>query len=346
MKQQKSELYFLITLLTLISILTFLIFKPFLYALILAVVFATIFTPLHNKIFRILGNRAGQAAFISTVFVLILIIIPLTFVSMQIFRESTQLYSSLTSGNGDISLVDSINNSFQGTNKFLLESTGFSLDINQYLKQGLGWLSQNLGTLFTNVGKIFIGILIFLLSLYYLFKDGSKLKKVIISLSPLNDTNDETIFDKLNVAINSVIRGSLVIALIQGALTAIGFFFFGVPNAVLWGTVASISALIPGVGTSLVTIPAIVYLFIYGGVYSALGLLLWGMLAIGLVDNFLGPKIVERGTKLHSFLILLSILGGISFFGPFGFLIGPLVLSLLFALLEIYSNLNKKVLEQ
>ena len=187
-----------------------------------------------------------------------------------------------------------------------------------------------------------VGIFIFLIALYYLFKDGHKLKTAVVALSPLQDIHDETIFDKLVLAINSVIKGSLAVAFIQGILTAVGLAIFGVPNAVLWSSVAAITALIPGIGTALVLLPAILYLYFSGQTLFAVGLLLWGMTAVGLVDNFLGPKLVERGMRLHPFLILLSILGGISFFGPLGFLLGPLVLSLLFALLEIYFAIRKE----
>ena len=187
-----------------------------------------------------------------------------------------------------------------------------------------------------------VGIFIFLIAIYYLFKDGHKLKTAIIILSPLQDIHDETIFDKLALAINSVIRGNLAVALVQGVLTAIGFALFGVPNATLWGSIAAIAALIPGIGTALVLLPAILYLYLSGETLSAVGLLFWGMTAVGLVDNFLGPKLASRGMRLHQFLILLSILGGISFFGPLGFLLGPLILSLLFALLEIYFAVSKE----
>jgi len=158
----------------------------------------------------------------------------------------------------------------------------------------------------------------------------------------LQDIHDETIFNKIAIAINSVVRGNLTIAVIQGILTAVGFTIFGVPNPFLWGSVAAISALVPSIGTALVLLPAILFLYFSGETFSALGLFLWGMMAVGLIDNFLGPKLVERGMRLHPFLILLSIFGGISFFGPLGFLLGPLVLSLLFALLEIYSAISKE----
>ena len=100
-----------------------------------------------------------------------------------------------------------------------------------------------------------------------------------------------------------------------------------------WGVVAALAALIPGIGTALVLLPAIGYLFFTGSTGMAIGLLVWGFVAVGLIDNFLGPILVNRGVKIHPFLILLSIFGGPSFFGPIGFVLGPLIVALLFALL-------------
>ncbi len=342
MNHQKSELYFLLILLAGIFVLAFLIFKPFLYALILAMVFATVFEPVHKRVLAITRERKSLAAFLATVSVLIVVVAPLALLGIQIFQEATGLYSALTLNGDAADLSHGIGNTIQNLTRFSPVPIEFSVDVNQYLKQGLSWLLQHLGPLFANVAKVIVGVFIFLIALYYLFKDGRKLKAAVVALSPLQDIHDETIFNKLALAINSVIKGNLTVALVQGILTAIGFAIFGVPNATLWGSVAVITALIPGIGTALVLFPAILYLFFSGETIFAVGLLLWGITAVGLVDNFLGPKLVERGMRLHPFLILLSILGGMGFFGPLGFLLGPLVLSLLFALLEIYFAIRKE----
>ncbi|MEK7082489.1 MAG: AI-2E family transporter [Patescibacteria group bacterium] len=338
---QKSELYFLLILLAGIFVLAFFIFKPFLYALVLAVVFAAVFTPFHKKTLALTRERRSLSALLAVISVLIVVIMPLAFLGTQIFQEATRLYSFLTQNGKAIELSRVVDDAIQYLARFSPVPID-SPDVNQYLKQGLSWLLQHLGPLFANIAKAIAGIFIFLVALYYLFKDGHKLKKAVIALSPLQDIHDETIFNKLSLAINSVVKGNLAVAFVQGILTAVGFAIFGVPNAALWGGVAAIAALIPGIGTALVLIPAIIFLFFSGKTLLAVGLLLWGMTAVGLVDNFLGPKLVERGMRLHPFLILLSILGGIGFFGPLGFLLGPLVLSLLFALLEIYLAISKE----
>jgi predicted PurR-regulated permease PerM len=342
MNHSRTEFYFLLVLLAGIFAITFFIFKPFLYALILAIVFATVFGPVHKKALTLTRERKGPAALLATFSVLVVVVAPLTFLGIQISQEATGLYSSLISDGGATNLSRVVGDVIQSITTLSPVPIEFSVDVNRYLQQGLSWLLQHLGSLFASFAKIMVSIFIFLVALYYLFKDGHKLKRAAIAVSPLQDIHDETIFNKIAVAINSVVRGNIAVALIQGTLTAVGFALFGVPNPVLWGSVAAVAALIPGIGTALVLLPAILYLYVSGETLPAAGLLLWGMTAVGLVDNFLGPKLVERGMRLHPFLILLSILGGISFFGPLGFLLGPLTLSMLFVLLEVYSTINKE----
>ena len=321
----QPRLYFLLTTLIGTFVLSFFIFRPFLYALVLAMVFAVVFQPIHQKITGFVRGRQGLAAFATILIVVVFIFTPLVFLGIQLFKEAEQLYFSLANGGGKNAILNILNN-LRG-----------DFNIDQYLKQGLDWLIQRLGSVFSGVAKIMASSFIFLIALYYLLKDGQSLKARIIALSPLSDIDDEAISKKLGMAINSVIRGSLLIALIQGAMTMVGFTIFGVPNAVLWGSVAAIAALIPGIGTALVLIPAIAFLFLQGETFYGIGLIVWGMGGVGLIDNFLGPKLVGHGIHLHPLIILLSVFGGLVFFGPIGFLLGPLTATLFFALLDIYS---------
>lgn len=342
MSDRKPQLYFLLILLAGIFVLAFFIFKPFLYALALAMVFSTVLQPVYQKIVGFTRGRQGLAALATILVVIIFIFAPLIFLGIQIFQEAQQLYSSLAEDGGKDAILNIFNGLLDSFQKYFPATQEFSVNIDQYFKQGLSWLIQHLGSVFGSFAKMAVSFFLFLVALYYLLKDGQKLKATIIALSPLSDSDDEAISQKLGVAINAVMKGNLLIALVQGVLTAVGFAIFGVPNAVLWGSVAAIAALIPGIGTALVLTPAIIFLFLKGEMFSGVGLIAWGMVAVGLVDNFLGPKLVGRGMQLHPLIILLSVLGGIGFFGPIGFLLGPLTISLLFALIDIYSSLMRK----
>jgi predicted PurR-regulated permease PerM len=338
MINSKPRLYFLLVLLFATSVLAFFILKPFLYALILAIVFAIVCQPLYQAILKAFKGRAGLASLVTILFICIFVFAPLFLIGWQIFGEGQQLYFSLSEGfgNGGLSQVSVLlEEKFNGLSPLL---DNISLDFGQYFKTGLNWLLNNLGAIFLNFAQIMTSSFVFLFAFYYLLRDGEKIKQFVIKISPLNKEDDELIVDKVSLAINAVVKGSLMLAVIQGILLAIGLYIFNVPNPVLWGTVAAIGALIPMVGTAIIVVPAVIWLYFSGQIISALGLLLWGVLFVGLIDNLLRPHLVGKGASLHPLLILLSVLGGLSFFGPVGFVLGPLVATLFVVLIDICST--------
>jgi len=338
--KRKPQLYYLLALLLGALLVVFYIFRPFLYTLITTIVFVVVFQPVHLWVLNNTRQRRGISALITTFIIISTGLLPFVFLGMQVSREAQELYSSVTAGGGKDNILNAVKEITDYLQKYIPVPMEFSLDFDKYIEHGLGWLLGNIGSVFSNLAKIILKFFIFLIALYYLLKDGEGLKNKIVELSPLSDADNEKILNIIKLAINSVIKGNLTIAVIQGVMTAAGFAVFGVPNAVLWGSVTSIAALIPGVGTSLVVLPAVLFLFLRGDNLSGFGLLIWGAGAVGLIDNFLGPKIVGRGMKMHPLIILLSVLGGIGFFGPIGFLLGPLAVSLLFAFIEIYTSLS------
>lgn len=334
MGSQKVQLYFFISLFLGIVALAFSIFFPYLGLLTVAATFAVVFYPLYKKIQPLTLHNQSIASLITMIIILCIVLIPLSFFGTLAVQQARTLYTHLSPGGVDgitatLELIESSITSF---------FPKFDLNIGEYIREALNWIIQNFGNVFTSVVQIILGFLLGLVALFYFLRDGEKLMRILAALSPLPDASDEFIFSHLGKAINSVIKGSLVIALIQGILTGLGFALFQVPNPALWGSIASIAALIPGIGTSLVLIPGILYLLLDFKIGLGLGLLAWGLIAVGLIDNVLGPALIGRGTKIHPFLVLFGVLGGIQLFGPAGFIAGPLILSLLFALAEIYSN--------
>lgn len=343
--ENKSQHYFFLIILAATLVFTVLIFYPYLTSLLIAVVFSVMFRPLHrwvSKIFSKGNQKSSLSTFITLFVVAVLVITPLIFLAKQIYVESEHLYFSLTEEGQRSSIIHSLNSISASLSERLFgifPAYDFnSLNITTYIQNFLEWSFANLDTIFSSVSKFALQIFIMLFALFYLIRDGGKLKQDIISLSPLSDNYDEKIFSKLKQAIRSVVMGSLVVSFIQGVLTGIGFYVFGVPNPALWGSFAVVAALIPGIGTSLVLLPGVLYLFFVSTNIHALGLLIWGIVAVGLIDNYLGPNLVNRGVHIHPFLILLSVMGGLVFFGPIGFIAGPLMVALLFALLEIYKS--------
>ena len=338
--------YFLIVLIALSATLSFFVFRPFLVILVIAAIFAVVLHPLYLHLLHHMKGSPGAAAFATMAIAAVCILMPLSFIAVQIVGDAGQLHASLTDGSAGTYLdtvfdyVDTV--VAKDIPGLALSSAELSASIDEYMKSGLLWIVQNIGDAFGSVARILLYLFIFLIALYYLLRDGEKLKRIIVGASPLTESDDKVIFSRLELAIRSVIRGSLTIALIQGVLTGIGFTAFGVPHPVLWGMVAAFAALVPGIGTSLVLASGIAYLFIVGEPVFALGLLAWSILAVGMIDNFLGPRLIGKGMQLHPLIVLLSVFGGLAFFGAPGIFLGPLSISLLFALFSIYPEVARQ----
>lgn len=340
----KTQNYFFFALLAVVAILAVFIFLPYISSIIIALICSVLFRPIHNKLLKLFSPSVSALATI--IVVAIIIIIPLGFFGFRVSSEAQNLYQFITTEGNQTKIGVTLSNLVLSVGHKVLgyypEVTPDSFNIAKYAQSVLSWSFTNLDSIVSNTAKFAFNIFILLIALYYMLRDGGNLKKSIIAMSPLLDTYDEEIFAKLERAIFSVVRGSLGVSVVQGLLTMLGFWIFGIPNPILWGSVASIASLIPGIGTSIILIPAIIYLYLNSTIIATVGLAVWAVLAVGLIDNFLGPYLVQQGVHIHEFLILLSVVGGLSFFGPIGFILGPLILSLLFALLEIYQHHLKK----
>lgn len=334
MNEKLVEHVFFFTLLAAVGYLAWLLVFPFMPALVLSAIIATVCYPFYIRVYRLFGNRAGLASLVTTFLVFLLVIVPLGLVGYLIFNEAAAFYAAVGAGKS-ISIAPTLMFAQDLIDRFVPNA---NIDVTTYAKEGAGWIASSMGAVFASTASLILMLLIAFIGLYYLFKDGERLVKNLIRISPLPDKADAKILDRLARSVRSVLAGSLAVGLIQGVLTAIGFTIFGVPQAVLWGMVAAIAALIPAVGTSLVFIPTVAFLVIAESYGSAAGVAAWGVVIVGLVDNFLGPYLVSRGATLHAFLVLVSALGGLSVFGPVGFILGPVIMSFLIALLEVYES--------
>ncbi|HVT75014.1 MAG TPA: AI-2E family transporter [Candidatus Paceibacterota bacterium] len=333
MDTKKLQLYFFIGLLLLVVALTVCLFWSFLAPLALAFMAAIIVRPVHTFLLREWGGRRTLAAFATVLFVALVILAPLGILIHQVTIESLSFYADMRDGHSGA--LDMLSNSVVGPLHSLFPA--WNIDIKGYVDGLADSLVQNAAGIFSSASSVGLGIFIAFVGLFYMLRDGHAFRKTIVELSPLADTYDNQIIEKIERAVNSVVRGSLFTSLIKGVLAAVGFFIFGVPHAILWGMITAIVSLLPGIGAGLTIIPAAIYLFALDGTGPAIGLLIWGTVIVGLVDNFVMPLVVGRGFTVHPLLVLLSVVGGIIFFGPVGLFLGPLVIALLSALIEIYK---------
>lgn len=336
MNKDALQKYFFLGLLLAVSVVIFFIFLPFFEVLVLSVIFGVVLKPLHRRISKFLNGKEGLSAFLVILIFALVFIVPFTFLSMQLLDESKSLYSQLTN-HAEIDYIQKVTTLLEKPIQKLYPQ--FSLDIGGLASLGANFLTSHLTSILSSVLAITTGILLIFISVFFFLRDGAKFKNILVDLSPLSDKYDEQIFTKVKHTITATVKGVILVAMVQGLLAGIGLWIFGVPNPTLWGSLSAVASLVPGLGTAVVFIPAVGYMFIVGNTASAIGLILWGTLIVGLVDNFLTPYLYSRGAEIHQLIMLFAVLGGLVVFGPIGFIFGPIVLALFFSLIDIYQSI-------
>jgi len=199
--------------------------------------------------------------------------------------------------------------------------------------------------LFLDIGKktyqsafhFFFMTFIMFFSLYYFFKDGKRMIRKFMKVSPLKDSQEKLLLKKFNAVSSATLKGGLVIAIVQGTLLGALFFITGISSAAMWGVITVVLSLIPLVGSIIIWLPAGIIMFATGNSWEGIVIILFGMLVISTIDNFIRPKLVGDATRLHPLLVLLSTLGGIAVFGIPGFLLGPIIIVFFLTLIDIYQ---------
>ncbi|HSE35400.1 MAG TPA: AI-2E family transporter [Candidatus Paceibacterota bacterium] len=340
-KPNTGELIFFFILFAVVGLLAFGIMAPYLTAIFLAGILAIVFRPVYHRVHRLCKRSETLAAFLTVGVVLAVILIPLAILSMVLFQEVVGVYEGLQKPDSIIAQLDQAAASVEGGIRTFVPRFEYEINVSAYATRGLAWVAGNLDAFFSGILAFAFDILLVVIAMFFFLRDGDKIHDFTVKWSPLSDRYDESILGKLSSAVTSVVKGALTTAVVQGTLVGIGFAVFGIPNPVLWGTVATVTALIPILGTAIITIPAGVMLLLSGAIGPGVGLIIWALLLVGLIDNFLNPYLLKRGMDIHPLLILLSVFGGLAYFGPIGFLAGPIILAFFFALLDVYPAIIK-----
>jgi predicted PurR-regulated permease PerM len=322
--------------------------EPFIEVLLWAVVLVIVFMPVHRRVRARVGSP-GWSAMVSCLLVVVVILVPLTLVSLAIVREVSHIAQGLQAKPDEAGATQG------GVNGLLdspyvgraLDWVGQYVDLSQFNSQqfiadrlkslGGAIAGRTLGVVGGVVG-IVIEIFFVIFTMYYFFRDGERLREAVYNVLPLDDRRAHEIIDRTREVISASVYGVLVIALIQGALGGIAFWALGLPSSLLWGVVMVFLSMIPMAGAFVVWVPAALYLVVTGAWVKAIILAVWGALVIGSVDNFLRPKLVGEKTRLHELLIFFSVLGGLQVFGVIGLVLGPVVVAITIALLDVLRH--------
>jgi predicted PurR-regulated permease PerM len=307
---------------------------PFLPALVWAAALAVLFAPLQRRL-ELKLKRPGLAAAVSVLVIGLIVVVPVSFVGQRLVLQAAKgaelIETKFAAGEW--------RRTFEAQPRLapLADRIEHQLDLPETVKSVTSWLSNAAATVVKgSVLQVIGGVLTFYL-LFYFLRDRDSVLRSLRTLSPLSDAQMDRLYDRIGDTIYATVYGTLVVASVQGLLGGLMFWWLGLPAPWLWGLVMALLAIVPVLGTFVVWIPAALFLVLQGRWISALILALWGMLVVGTIDNLLRPILVGNRLKLHTLLAFMSVVGGLILFGSSGLILGPVVLTVTMALLEIWS---------
>jgi predicted PurR-regulated permease PerM len=317
--------------------------QPFLNVILWATVLVILFYPVHKRLLQRI-RQPSLAALVSCLLVILIILVPVALITLAVVNE---LSGAVQNVEAAVNYLLDPNTRFSGP---VLNFLGRYIDINhlrseEFLVERLRGISgqlagRTLGVIGGLVGAI-IQTFFTIFTMYYLFRDGENISRTVRDSLPLEREQADSIMTRTREVIDASVYGVLTIAAIQGTLGGLAFWALGVRSAIIWGVVMTFLSMVPMLGAFIVWVPAAIYLALTGHYVKAILLAAWGTLVIGMIDNFLRPKLVGGRTRLHELLIFFSVLGGLNVFGVLGVVLGPVVLALTLSLIDVYRTAGR-----
>ena len=320
-----------------------LMLQPFFNVLLWATVLAVVFYPMHRRVRARMG-RPTLAAVLSTLLVIVFILLPVTFITVAVVRELTGAATRLQAGMADFSLASypRVQWAMDWVDQYihLDREAAQKFVIARMQTWGSALASSTLVVVGGAVGAI-VQMVLVVFTLFYLFRDGERIKQAAYRMLPIERVQAHDIALRTREVIAATVNGVLVIAAIQGTLGTLIFSILGLPSPLLWGVVMFFLCMIPMAGAFLVWAPAAIYLAVTGHYVKALVLVGWGVVVIGSIDNVLSPRLVGQRAKLHELLVFFAVLGGLEVFGVLGLVLGPVVVAITLALIEMVRQAHR-----
>lgn len=327
-------------LLAVAAVMAFMLFRPFIVPGIMALITACVMRSLYLFYFRLFKGKASLAASVTLVNVILVVIIPLTLLMLMLIREGVR-FITYAQGNihvwmqSIIEILEKLNTRFPFMN---LDQVHLESMLPKAFNQGLGFVMNLFNSAAQGGANFFFQAVVFLFCLYYFFADWTNMVTWLDSLSPFESVHNRKMYRQFLSMGRAVIKSTLIIGAIQGIVGGLALAIAGVASPVFWGMMMIILSLLPVVGSGLIWGPAGAILIFSGRPAAGIILLLFGFIVIGNIDNFLRPRLVGGETALHPLAVFLSTLGGLALFGFSGFVLGPVIIAMITALLGIYRE--------
>lgn len=327
-----------------ISLLFGLTLWPFAGAILWAVVLAILFSPLNQRLLAFMPKRRNTSALLSVIIIVVMVIVPIALVTSLLVQEVAGVYADFQSG------ALSVDQVLQHA-RDALPGWASSLQVRLGIPD-LAGLPERFGTLMMETGRflaghainlgqntvhVAIGFFIMLYLLLVLLRDGDTLMLRLDDAIPLRTEYKSELTGQFALTIRAIVKGTLVVAVVQGALGGFIFWLLGIRAALAWGAGMAVLSLLPVVGAGLIWAPVAMYLIFSGSIWQGILLFAYGLLVIGMADNLLRPVLVGKRAQVPDYLVLITTLGGISVFGVNGFVIGPVIASLFLSIWHVFA---------
>ena len=306
--------------------------SEFMMALFWAVILTILFYKTFDRIKTRFRGKENLAASLTLLIIIFIVIVPVLLIGSALVRESIFYYDKVSSGEIDLGITfDEIRSSIP-INSGLLVEYGLDMDkirsaVDELLTSGSQVAAAQAFAFTQDFFSFFLEFAVMLYVLYFFLRDGKKIIDGVIWVLPIGDEKERALIRRFESVARATVKGSLLVAMLQGTIGGLLFWVLDIPAAMLWGVVMIFLSLLP-VGSTVIWLPAALIYIFQGAITKGMIIIIVGSLVIGLMDNLLRPRLVGKDTKMPDYLILISTLGGISWFGLSGFVIGPIIAAL------------------
>lgn len=332
----------------LVGYLMYAVMAPFFIPIFWAIVLVILFYPYYQWLLRKVTRHPALASLIACLSIAVFLIVPLAILGSMLTAELLHLYNwaegylkemSSKAHQSPLFIYPLIEKYLGGfVDVSTLNLRGIFAEI---IRSVAGYAGEGVQGFFKSLAGFFINLFLAFFTMYFLFKDGHKLFRIVKDLIPITEHHKNDIIEKNKGVISATMYGGVLVGAIQAALAGVALWFLGIPAVLLLSFVMFFMTFLPSVGGSLVWGPVAVYLLLTGQIAGGIGLILWGVFVVGLVDNFMRPYIIGGKTNLHPLLLFFSIFGAVNVFGLIGIIAGPLILSIGQAMIEFYHEYVK-----
>lgn len=322
-----------------------LLVAPYFGAILWGLVVAILFEPVNRRVSVLLGGRKTLATTLTLLLIIALVILPALLLGVALVQEALSIYGKFETGQVDIvSMARRFVASLPRWAREAVMATDIS-DIDSLKDMFGGGIASGVQALAARALNLGQGALKFIASLgimlyltFFLLRDGEAMGQKILPAIPLRSAERDTLLRHFVVVVRATMKGTVVVAIVQGVLGGTIFWALGIEGALLWGVFMGFFSLVPAVGTGAIWVPVAIYLLVTGSITEGLILVGCGLFVIGMVDNLLRPILVGKDTRMPDFVVLIATLAGLSIFGLNGFIIGPMIAALFMAVWSMVAE--------